>query len=207
MNYTNKSFSLGYVNTLFLSERIEVKEGEFLFHEGDLNNFVFFIIEGRIKVVKKKIVIGFTKENEFVGITSCLCENDHYYFSALACEDSILLKIHKAVFKKALSDNPEFGKIMIEILCERIKLTDNKTKSFMNHTSTERVVNEILNHITNERLSCQLTPEDLSELTGVSKKLIQSIFKELAAKKLIKIIPHTIEILDLNQLEIIGKIV
>jgi CRP/FNR family cyclic AMP-dependent transcriptional regulator len=208
MNYKHKKFDLKFVKKQFLYEEVEFQTNEYLFHEGNENSFVYYIIDGKIKVIKKKIVIGFSNPNEFVGITSCLSENNEYCFSALAQENSTLLRIHKTVFKTVLNENVEFGKIIIDLLCNRIKLTDGKSESFKNHTSTERVVNEILSNVETENNSYTIkaTIEDLSELTGVSTNLIKTIIRELSKQKIIEFINHTIRISDYHRLELIGRI-
>lgn len=207
MNYKHKKFDTEFIKKQFLYEEVEFNKNDFLFNEGDQNTFVYYITKGKIKVIKKKIVIGFSNTNEFVGITSCLSGNDQYCFSALAVEDSTLFRIHKSVFKTVLNENIDFGKIMIDLLCNRIKLTDNKSESFKNHSSTERVVNEILNNsqIEDEKIISKISFDDLSELTGVSRFLIQSILKELKKQKLIELVNQTIKILDIKNLEVIGK--
>lgn len=203
MKTNNLFFDLDYIKSLFLSEIMEIKKGETLFTEGEINDFVFFIKSGKLKVTKKENVIGFTRENEFVGITSCLCEGDHFYFTAVACEDSKLLKINKSAFKNALTDNPEFGKTMIEILCRRIKITDNKTKSFENHSTPERIINEILNNVLfeNDLRNIYLTIADLSELTGVSNVKVLTTLKDLSAKNLIQIKDEKITITNIEKLQ------
>lgn len=208
MNYKHKKFDSNFVKKQFLYEEVKFDKNEYLFHEGNENSFVYYVIEGKIKVIKKKIVIGFSNTDEFVGITSCLSENNEYCFSALSQENSKLLRIHKSIFKKVLNENIEFGKIIINLLCNRIKLTDGKSESFKNHTSTERVVNEILSNVEteNNNYTIKATIEDLAELTGVSKHLIKSIIKELSKQKIIEFINHTIRILDYHRLELIGRI-
>ena len=203
MKTDNLFFNLNYIQTLFPSEIIDITKGEILFKEGEINDFVFFIKSGKLKVSKTENVIGFTREKEFIGITSCLCDGDHFYFTAVACENSSLLKIDKTFFKKALIENPEFGKTMIEILCRRIKITDNKTKSFTQLTTSERIINEILNNVLfeNDLRKIYLSIDDLTELTGVSSIQVLTTIKDLTAKNLIKMKDEKITITHLEKLK------
>ncbi len=205
MKASNIYFDINYIQSLFSYELIEVVKGEILFREGEINNNVFFIKSGKLKVSKKENVIGFTRENEFIGITSCLCEGNYFYFTSCACENSILLKIDKTNFKKALTDNPEFGKIMIEILCRRIKITDNKTKSYATHNTEERILNELINNAVFEcdTQNTNLSIAELSELTGVSTVKVSTVLQGLSANNIIKIIDQRISIVDLETLKLL----
>lgn len=116
-----KNYTVQFVKSLFQFEEMVVKKYDFLFNTGDLNDYIYFNVAGKIKISKGKIILGYAERGEFVGITSCLCHSEKYFFSAQACEDTVLLKIQKSDFENALKDNPEFGKMMINILCERLK--------------------------------------------------------------------------------------
>jgi CRP-like cAMP-binding protein len=209
MNFKYRNFNINYIKELFSFELISISKNEYLFQEEMKNEFVYFINEGKLKVIKNEMVIGFTKENEFVGITSCLSENTHYCFSVVACADSILCKIPKTIFKQSLINNPEFGKTIIDLLCKRIKIIDNKTESIKNHTTSELIVNEILNNSQyeeNSRKVAQLTNEDLVELTRIPLVKIQSKLKELNNLKLINYSTNQIEILNINELKKLGRL-
>ena len=67
MKTDNLFFNLNYIKTLFPSEIIDITKGEILFKEGEINDFVFFIKSGKLKVSKTENVIGFTREKEFIG--------------------------------------------------------------------------------------------------------------------------------------------
>lgn len=121
MTHEHKNYTVDYIKSLFESEEINIKKNDFLFKSGDSNSYVYFNVSGKIKIAKKEVVVGFADEGEFVGITSCLCHKNSYFFSARACEESTLLKIQKSEFENSLKENPEFGKMMINILCQRLK--------------------------------------------------------------------------------------
>lgn len=121
MALEHKNYTVQYIKSLFKSEEIEIKKDDFLFKAGDSNSYVYFNVLGKIKIAKENVVVGYAEDGEFVGITSCLCNKGTYFFSSQACEESTLLKIQKTEFENSLKENPEFGKMMITILCERLK--------------------------------------------------------------------------------------
>lgn len=201
---TGKRFDLNFIEQTFHSEKIKLTTGDVLFKEGERNDYVFFIETGSIKVLKRKWVIGITKALEFVGITSCLSDTSTYAFSSMAIEDSLVLKIRKTEFKDTLLINSVLCKQIIEILCERIKLIDIKTRSFIEQTSQHRLIQELINNSKNSENSLKtfLGVEDLSELTGISKRAVKRILNDLSKQKLIhQGMKNEIELLDQGKLQ------
>lgn len=187
MDNENKRFDIDFIKESFHPSKIQLNTGDILFSEGESNDYVYFIEAGSIKVLKSKWVIGITKANEFVGMTSCISENYHYTFSTKAVEKSEVLRINKSEFKELLLNNSKFCKQIIEILCERIKLTDLKTRSFIEQTSQHRLINELINNSKKIENSIKafLGIDDLSELTGVSKRAVGKMLNDLSKDKLI----------------------
>ena len=79
-------------------------------------------------------------------------------------------------------------KQIIEILCERIKLTDIRTRSYIDNSPRQRVLFEIFNNITrsNNSIAAYITNEDLSELTGISKRAVTKIITDLTKEGLLE---------------------
>lgn len=204
MDSASKRFDLDFIKEVFQTEKIYIKSGDVLFREGENNDYVFFIESGSIKVLKSKWVIGITQALEFVGITSCLSDTSTYTFSSRAVENSSILKIKKTDFKNLLLNNSIFCKQIIEILCERIKLTDQKTRSFIEHSSQYRLINELISNSKNieNSLKTFLGVDDLSELTGISKRAVKKMLNELSKQNLIlQKKNNEIELLDQPNLE------
>jgi hypothetical protein len=75
-------------------------------------------------------------------------------------------------------------------LCARIKLTDFKTKNYIENTSKQRLLFEILLNSKKDlegQYFTNLLPEDFSELTGLSIRNIKKQLNELQIKNLIEI--------------------
>lgn len=187
MDSIDNRFEISFIEKTFPNQKVYLNKGDLLFKEGESNDFVFFIESGSIKVLKNKWVIGITQPLEFVGITSCLNEGNHYNFSAKAIVSSVVLKIGKIDFKIHLLSNPIFCKKIIQILCERIKLTDNKTRSLVEHKSQFRLIHELVSSTSSVPSALQtfLNAEDLAELTGISLRNVKKMIKELSQQNLI----------------------
>lgn len=193
-------FDPSFVANELTPKAINVGVGEMLFREGESNDFVYFVITGSIKVSRNNWVIGITQPQQFVGITSCLSDRNYYTFSAIALEAGSVYQIRKEVFKNLLLRNPLFSKYIIEILCERIKLIDLKTSTFLNFPPERRVIMEILNNLKyfQGHFISQLSMKDLSELTGVSMKVVKRLIDNFIKDNIISM-QHT------NQLVLLDK--
>jgi len=206
MNSENRD----YINALFLkhkcNERISIKKNEFLFQEGEEDSHVYLLVEGNVKIQKNKWVLWSAKSHELIGISSYFSEKTTYEFSVKAKQDSTFYKIANKNFEMLLLEDPKFSRIIMEMLCERIKRTNKRTKSLLEEPSKYRLINELISRT--KELNASLIPctlEDLSGVVGVSVRLIRNMITELEQKKLVERTKGSIIIHDLRGLEIIAK--
>lgn len=180
-------FKTSFVKSNFDFEELTVPEKTTLFNEGDKNDYVYFIENGAINVYKNKILIGITKTSEFVGITSCLCDKEIYTFSAKTKKETKILRLKKEEFKGKIEDNKEFSRYIMKVLCERIKLTDLKTKSFLDKTYEKRLIFEIINYAIYDGIKYKIivSIDELKMLTGIPKKTIAVLLKKLINSNLL----------------------
>ena len=181
-------FKTSFVKSNFKYEELTVPEKTSLFNEGDKNDYVYFIENGAINVFKNNLLIGITKNSEFVGITSCLSEQEFYTFSTKAKTGSSLLRIKQQDFKQLILENKEFSDYIMKILCERIKITDLKTKSYLDKTYEKRLIFEIISHSFFDGLNFKviISIDELKILTGIPKKIIEKLINNFVSKELIK---------------------
>ncbi len=114
-----------------ISEEVSVKNGEFVFHEGEKADKLHFLINGsialRVKLTSRpeSITVSFVSSPyQSFGWSGIVAPN-HYTSSAECDEDSTLLIIPAAPFIKLLEENPESGfKVMqriTEIIADRLR--------------------------------------------------------------------------------------
>lgn len=188
-----------------LGECLNFKKGEFIFKENENSAFVYFIDDGEINILKQKWVLWSAKSKEFIGISSFFSEGSKYNFSAKTHKDCKVLKINNSDFRNMLIEDSSFSRKVMNILCDRIKLTNEKTKSLLKQTSKYRLIHEIIKKAkesSSKTIECSL--EELSEIIGVSKRLIRNTLSELEKKKLLERMKNNLIIHDLKGLEIIA---
>ena len=188
-------------------ELIEIKKNEFLFNEGDEDTCVYFLEEGDVKILKKKWVLWSAKADELIGISSFFADKLKYEFSAKGSENSRLYRIENADFKNILLTDSKFSRAVMTMLCDRIRFTNNRTKSLLEQPSKGRLINEIIHKARETKVNkIPYDLEDLSGLVGVSERLVRNMISELEQKKLIERQKGTLLIHDLKGLEIISKL-
>lgn len=185
----------------------QFKKGQFLFHQGDAMEAVFFIAEGGLFVMRNDLVLWSAQENEIIGISSYMSSLPTYSFSAIINCPSKVYRIPIANLEKLIQENPDFSRMMMKELCQRIEKINSKTRSFMNKSSKNRLIEVLVEQSKNTgKKELPYQSNELSELVGVSSRLIRSMIRELEEKKLVKYLKDKLEILDLRGLEIIGKL-
>ena len=114
-----------------ISDEVSVKQGEFIFREGEKADKLHFLMNGsvalRVKLTSKpeSITVSFVSmPYQSFGWSGIVAPN-HYTSSAECDEDSNLLIIPANPFMKLLEENPESGfKVMqrvAEIIADRLR--------------------------------------------------------------------------------------
>ncbi|GGG59093.1 Crp/Fnr family transcriptional regulator [Epilithonimonas arachidiradicis] len=98
--------------------------GDIIFREGDIPKFYYQIISGRIKLNHynedgKELILAILH----AGLSVCellLFIDKTYPVNAIVFEACIIIKLHKAQFKKLLDDHPKISRDINAFLSERL---------------------------------------------------------------------------------------
>ncbi len=112
-------------------------KGEFIVKEGDSGNYMFVIIEGKVKVLlkrgKKEIVLATLEKGNFFGEMSLFGGNPRSA-SVQALTDLKLLKITREDIDRLGKSNPkllsEFTMGLCTELCQRVSNTSTSLESY-----------------------------------------------------------------------------
>jgi len=204
MKFTIESKSFDFKNISF--QEIHFPKGTHLFKENLCGNEIYFILQGEVKILKGKWVLWSAIEEELIGISSFFADCEQYSFSAVASTDTKVQKVSSIDFEKMLISNPEFSRTIMEMMCERINLTQVRLKKLLKYSSKYRLITEIINKVKKTGVkTIDLTMDELSELIGVSKRLVRKLVIELEDKKLLQRKKNELIIHDLKGLEIIAS--
>jgi len=99
--------------------------GEYLFREDEVGDSLFIIRNGKVKIIQNEKEISEMGSGECFGELSLL-DNLPRSASALAFEDSLLLKINSTDFNDILNAYPEVAQCMLHVLATRLRETTKK---------------------------------------------------------------------------------
>lgn len=105
---------------------IKIKEGQFLFREGDASNNMYYLQTGHLKIVKKmshttdNIEIGEIIPGELVGELSFL-DKEARSASVVAASDSEVIEISADLYDKLFRNQPKIVTLIIEGLVKRLR--------------------------------------------------------------------------------------
>jgi CRP-like cAMP-binding protein len=111
---------------------LEVKEGEYVFREGDLGTEMYIIHEGKVEILSgsgsSEQLLSVLEKGDFFGEMSIL-EDLPRAASARAVTDVKLLQINGSTFDQMLRGNPEVAVRMMRKLARRLRETDDLLRS------------------------------------------------------------------------------
>lgn len=107
-------------------EDISLKNGEPIFAKGDIGDCMYIVEKGSVRIHDGAYTFAILKENEVFGELSLL-DSERRSASATCNEDSILLKLDQLPFYKILSKDQEVLKGILQMLCRRIRMLDEKS--------------------------------------------------------------------------------
>lgn len=114
---------------------LEVKEGDYVFREGDLGTEMYILHEGKVEILsgnggngENEQLLAVLEKGDFFGEMAVL-EDLPRAASARAVTDVKLLQINGSTFDQMLRNNPEVAVRMMRKLARRLRETDELLRS------------------------------------------------------------------------------
>lgn len=109
-----------------------------LFSKGDKGNCMYFIYKGRVRIHDGNYTLAVLEENDIVGELSVL-DAESRSASATTLDETILLKLEQEPFYEIMMNNVEVLKGILNTLCRRLRIMDDKSVSFHKTTTLSNV--------------------------------------------------------------------
>ncbi len=116
-------------------EEMYVEPEARLFSKGEKGHCMYFIYKGRIRIHDGDYTLAVLEDNDIVGELSVLdaaCRSA----SATTLEETTLLKLEQEPFYEIMMNNVEVLKGILNTLCRRLRIMDDKSVSFHNTALT-----------------------------------------------------------------------
>jgi CRP/FNR family transcriptional regulator, cyclic AMP receptor protein len=107
-------------------DNITLKNGDSIFTKGDIGDCMYIVEKGSVRIHDGAYTFAILKENEVFGELSLL-DSETRSASATCNEDCILSKLDQQPFYKILSKDQEVLKGILQMLCRRIRVLDEKS--------------------------------------------------------------------------------
>ncbi len=175
----------------------KVFAGDIIFQEGEQAYHYYQLISGRIKWVNfadddKEYIQYIIEAGECFGELPLL-DNGLYPATAIAENDSIILKLKKEHFLQLLNENPTIHFSITKMLVKRIRYKFLLTKAISN-LHPENCLMDLLDYLKNENLhicpkcsQLKLTRQQIANMTGLRVETIIRSMKSLNEKKYLSI--------------------
>ena len=178
---------------IHFTERMQVrqfKKNETCIHQEDFNNYMYMILEGKVKVALtnidgKEITLAIRHEGEFFGEMSII-EGKKTSATVFALENSTVAMLHKDDFMYLLYTQKVFLDNLLKNLSLRIResndiierLTYNKAPQrifllFQKYASTHGVTTD-----EGVVLNVKLTHQDIADMTGLLRETVTNTLNQ-----------------------------
>ena len=200
--------------TLLSEHKVQkkVRNKDIIFMEGDLPNHLYFIVSGKIKTFKtnedgKEYITEIYKDGDFFGYLSLLDDKNHKE-SAVAIENSEIVKISKQDFFQLLHSNNDVSLKFIKLLTNNLSDAEEKLLKLAYDSARKRVAEALLfvykkyqHGDGNEPI--HILRENLSSIAGISPESVSRNLSDFREEGLIQTTNGTIKIVNIKKLEMI----
>ncbi|WP_050614142.1 Crp/Fnr family transcriptional regulator [Bacillus testis] len=184
------------------------KKGEPVFLAGDLNNHLFVVRKGKVKITRvteegHEQVIRIIQEGDFFGDLS-LFRNNSLTSNAEAIELTEICLVKGEEFKKTLEKSPSLMLNMLDQLSERLEKAEFQLSQFNHRDVAQRVAAFILQHGENsENLIFEFPTNktDIASMLGTTRETLSRKLSFFQRKGYIKISGRQIQICDVKALK------
>ncbi len=115
----------------FTSERITYEAGQILFHQGDVGDAAYIIVEGSASVLVEtgggEIEVAMLGRNDFVGEIAILCDVPRTA-TVKATAQTVTLRITKDLFFRLVAEFPEMSVEIMRELASRLEHTTQQLR-------------------------------------------------------------------------------
>ena len=155
----------------------KISRGEIIFHEGALSSFYYQLVTGRVRWVNindegKEFIQTIIEPGECFGELP-LFDDEPFAATAIADEDSVIIRLHRSTFHQLLKESPELHFTFTKLLTQRLRFKFLILKELANH-NPENSISTLLNYIKQtQRNICtkcnriKLTRQQIADMTGL----------------------------------------
>lgn len=161
---------------------LKIKKNQILFSQGDPSDAVFYILEGKVKLMVvspqgKEAAVAVLERGAFFG-EACLTAQLFRIATAVSMGESKIVRIEKSAMVRVLHDEPTFSELFLSYLLSRnIRIEEDLVDQLFN-SSEKRLARLLLllAHVgkegKTERVIPKMSQETLAEMVGTTRSRV-----------------------------------
>jgi CRP/FNR family transcriptional regulator len=177
----------------------EYKKNEVILNEDEIANFYYQVIDGNVRMFNsnddgKEFTQGYFSDGQSFGEPPLFID-EKYPSTAVAFQDSKIVKLSKDKFLKILDEYPSIQKQFLKLMAQRIHSKAKTSKDIINQKPEFRILaflnaNKKGNDCVKELVP--FTRQEIANFTGLRVETVIRVFSKMKAAKKIDIINHKI---------------
>lgn len=178
----------------------EYKKDEVIFHEDDMPHFYYQIIQGGVRMYNsnddgKEFTQGYFSKGQSFGEPPLLID-ETYPATAVASQDSVIIKLSKEKFLKILDEYPTIQKRLLALMCLRVHAKSLTSNHIINQKPEFRIV-AFLNSQKDTKNPCDkklvpFTRQEIANFVGLRVETVIRSLSKMAQNGTVDIINHKI---------------
>jgi CRP-like cAMP-binding protein len=170
----------------------KVQRNEIIFHEGASANFYYEVVSGTVRWVStneegREFIQLMVETGESFGELP-LFDDGAYAATAIADEDSVIIRLHKSNFLQLLKDNHDIHLAFTKLLAQRMRFNFLTIRELV-YYNPEHHISTLLNYFKQRhRHTCsdcnqvKLTRQQIADMTGLRVETVIRAMRHLHEK-------------------------
>ena len=196
------------------SRRVQVKKGKILYKAGETASYVYFLIEGTVKITMpsfgtKEVIHNLINSPAIFGLWECAGSGVIKNNAVCLSSGGTCYKVPFNLIKRLMHENASFNLKLFSYLSEKIKKNETRVEQLMLKDARERIIHLIKDNAIRKGkrigyeilLKHNFTQQDIADFTGTSRQTVTNILKELRENNDIHIERKSILIRDISNLK------
>jgi CRP/FNR family transcriptional regulator len=194
-----------------IMDNITIKDyraDETVFLEGQLSEYVYLVISGRVKITKvsttgREKILHIIRDNDMFG-EQAIYENGVNPASAKSIEKSVLFQIRLNFFKQLIEKDNKCAMMLLEVINLKLRQAYRQIINLSFKDTYSRLASRLFklarDHGVEQgdwlMIEAKLTQQELADYVGTSRETISRILSDLTQKEILIIDRHRIIIKD-----------
>lgn len=164
----------------------------FIFHEGTHCSFYYQLVTGKVRWVNinnegKEFIQTIIEPGECFGELP-LFDDEPFAATAIADEDSVIIRLHRSTFHQLLKESPELHFAFTKLLTQRLRFKFLILKELANHNPENSISTLFTYFKQSQKNICtkcnriKLTRQQIADMTGLRVETVIRTIKVLQTK-------------------------